>query len=128
MHKTSDEERQRLKDGIREWEEELKRLQTLIPVQNLRNQLKLKDLPVLENDLKSQEDAYSGISETAEEVLTLLEMLNEICPNYSLGSGETRRDKARPQRHHDIEGSRKDYCSLAIRDIACRRRYFESRK
>ncbi|RDB18009.1 DNA repair protein rad50 [Hypsizygus marmoreus] len=52
---------------MREWEEELERLQNLRPVQASRDQIKLKDLPALEKEIKEQEDAYSGISHETEE-------------------------------------------------------------
>jgi len=51
-----------------EWETELERLQNLRPVQAARDQIKTKELPALEKEIKQQEDVYPDISRAAEEV------------------------------------------------------------
>ncbi|KAF8231720.1 hypothetical protein L208DRAFT_43628 [Tricholoma matsutake] len=51
-----------------QWEAELERLQKLMPVQASRDQIKLKELPALEKQLKEQEASYPDISHQAEEL------------------------------------------------------------
>lgn len=52
-----------------QWEAELERLQKLMPVQASRDQIKLKELPALEKQLKEQEASYPDISHQAEEAV-----------------------------------------------------------
>jgi DNA repair protein RAD50 len=59
-------------EEMKEWEDELKRLQTLIPTQASRDRLKNTELPALEKQIKEQEGVIPSISEKAE----------EVCPNY----------------------------------------------
>lgn len=55
-------------DEMKEWEEELGRLQTLVPNQASRDRLKNIEIPALENQIKEQEGAIPSLSEKAEEV------------------------------------------------------------
>jgi DNA repair protein RAD50 len=51
-----------------EWEGELERLQKFMPIQASRDQIKLKELPALEEQIKEHEASYPDISHRAEEV------------------------------------------------------------
>ena len=51
-----------------DWETELERVQKLMPIQASRDQIKLKELPALEEQVKKQEGSYPDISRQAEEV------------------------------------------------------------
>lgn len=54
-----------------EWEAELERFQSLRPIQAARDQIHLKELPALEEEIKKQESVYSEIGRKAEEVRLL---------------------------------------------------------
>ncbi|KAF5382729.1 hypothetical protein D9615_002851 [Tricholomella constricta] len=56
-----------------EWEAELERLQNLRPVQAARDQMKAKELPALEKEIRQHEDAYPDISREAEEAIENLD-------------------------------------------------------
>lgn len=56
------------KEEMKEWETELERLQNLMPIQASKDQIKLKELPALEVQIKEQEGSYPDISHRAEEV------------------------------------------------------------
>lgn len=56
------------KEEMKEWEKELERLQNLMPVQASKDQIKLKELPALEEQIKDQEGSYPDLSHRAEEV------------------------------------------------------------
>jgi DNA repair protein RAD50 len=68
MKKASPAEIAENKREMGEWEEELERLQKLMPIQASRDQIKLKELPALEEQIKAQEESYPDISHRAEEV------------------------------------------------------------
>jgi DNA repair protein RAD50 len=55
-------------DEMNEWEEELERLQKMVPIQASRDRLKHTELPALERQIKEQESAIPSISQKAEEV------------------------------------------------------------
>ena len=68
MKKTSDKAIDNNKAELAEWEEELARLQSLTPVQAARDQLKAKELPAMEEEIKRLETDHPAISSRAEEV------------------------------------------------------------
>jgi DNA repair protein RAD50 len=55
-------------EEMKEWEDELDRLQRLVPAQASRDRLKDLELPAFERQIKEQEGAMPPISEKAEEV------------------------------------------------------------
>ena len=55
-------------DEMKEWEEELERLQKLVPTQASQDRLKGVELPALEKQIKEQEGAIPSIGEKAEKV------------------------------------------------------------
>jgi DNA repair protein RAD50 len=55
-------------EEMKEWEDELERLQKLVPIQASRDRLKRNELPALEKQIKEQEAAIPAISKKAEEV------------------------------------------------------------
>jgi DNA repair protein RAD50 len=55
-------------DEMKEWEEELERLQKLVPTQASRDRLKGVELPALEKQIKEQEDTIPSFGEKAEKV------------------------------------------------------------
>ncbi|KAG6854661.1 hypothetical protein C0991_003309 [Blastosporella zonata] len=61
------------KNEMAEWETELERLQSLRPVEAARDQLKTKDLPALEKDIKELEDSYPDLTREAEEAIENLD-------------------------------------------------------
>ncbi|KAF8627436.1 hypothetical protein AX17_006250 [Amanita inopinata Kibby_2008] len=60
-----------------EWETELDRLQKLRPVQVLRDQTKLRDIPSLEEQIKKQEECLPQLSKEAEEVQECLDTVKK---------------------------------------------------
>ena len=56
------------KEEMKDWERELERLQNLMPIQASKDQIKLKELPALEEQIKEQEGSYPDLSHRAEEV------------------------------------------------------------
>jgi hypothetical protein len=55
-------------EEMKEWEEELARLQKLVPIQASRDRLKNTELPALERQIKEQEGTLPPISKEAEQV------------------------------------------------------------
>jgi DNA repair protein RAD50 len=55
-------------EEMKEWEDELERLQKLVPIQASRDRLKRNELPALERQIKEQEAAIPAISNKAEKV------------------------------------------------------------
>lgn len=56
------------KAELTEWQAEMDRLQALRPVQSSRDRLKAKEIPLLESQIKQQEDGHPEISQKAEKV------------------------------------------------------------
>ena len=54
-----------------EWEAELERFQSLRPIQGAIDQIRLKELPGLEEQIKKQEGIYPEIGRKVEEVSVL---------------------------------------------------------
>ncbi|KAG5639217.1 hypothetical protein H0H81_005696 [Sphagnurus paluster] len=63
------------KNEMAEWESELERLQNLRPVQAARDQLRTKELPALEKEIKEYEDAHSDIGREAEKAMDDLDIV-----------------------------------------------------
>ncbi|KNZ73056.1 DNA repair protein RAD50 [Termitomyces sp. J132] len=57
------------KNEMQEWESELERLQSLRPVDATCHQLKTKDIPALEKEIKELEDSYPDLTREAEEAV-----------------------------------------------------------
>lgn len=53
------------------WQEELEMLQTLRPIQALRDQMKVKEIPELEKQIKKHEESLPRLSSDAEQVTCL---------------------------------------------------------
>lgn len=53
---------------LKDWQDELERLQKLLPTQASRDRLKQTEIPTLEKQIKEQEDDIPSISEKAEQV------------------------------------------------------------
>lgn len=68
MKKTSPESIAEETAELKDWEEELDRLQKLLPIQVSRDRLKHTELPALEKQVKEQESAIPSFSAKAEEV------------------------------------------------------------
>lgn len=68
MKKASPEAIDVNKAEMLEWEQEMERLQSLRPVQASRDNLKAKEIPALERQIKEQEAAMPDVSREAEEV------------------------------------------------------------
>lgn len=56
------------------WQEELKVLQNLRPMEALRNQMKIKEIPDLEEQIKKNEESLPRLSSSAEEVIPTLSL------------------------------------------------------
>ena len=69
MKKSSSTAIEENKLELAEWQAEMDRLQGLRPVQASRDRLKAKEIPLLEDQIKQQEDAHPEISQKAEKVL-----------------------------------------------------------
>ncbi|KAG6878083.1 hypothetical protein C0993_012410 [Termitomyces sp. T159_Od127] len=63
------------KNEMKEWESELERLQSLRPVEAARHQLKTKEIPTLEKEIKELEDSYPDLTREAEEAVDNLDAL-----------------------------------------------------
>ena len=59
-------------EHLRDWESELKRLQELLPFQAVKDQVKMKDIPELEGQIKKQEESLPQLITEAEEVIAVL--------------------------------------------------------
>ena len=68
MKKSSPAAIEENKAELVEWQAEMDRLQALRPVQSTRDRLKAKEIPLLESQIKEQEDAHPEISQKAEKV------------------------------------------------------------
>ena len=68
MKKSSPAAIEENKVELTEWQAEMDRLQALRPVQSSRDRLKAKEIPLLESQIKQQEDAHPEISQKAEKV------------------------------------------------------------
>lgn len=68
IKKATPEALQSSKEEMVEWGVEAERLQTLRPVQVARDQLKSKELPALEAQIREQESSLPDIMKQAEEV------------------------------------------------------------
>lgn len=68
MKKSSPAAIEENKAELTEWQAEMDRLQALRPVQSSRDRLKAKEIPLLESQVKQQEDAHPEISQKAEKV------------------------------------------------------------
>lgn len=75
------------KQEMAEWETELERLQSLRPVLASKNQIQLKELPMLEKEIKEQEHSYPDVSREAEEVSLRLKFTNAVLKLFNLGGG-----------------------------------------
>ncbi|KAG5648426.1 hypothetical protein DXG03_005000 [Asterophora parasitica] len=75
MKKSTPELIKQNKEEMVMWETELERLQNLRPVQSARDQLKLKEIPALEKDIKKREDEYPEINREAEEAVEIFDTL-----------------------------------------------------
>jgi DNA repair protein RAD50 len=69
MKKSSPAAIEENKAELAEWQAEMDRLQALRPVQASRERLKAKEIPLLEDQIKQQEDAHPEISRKVEKVL-----------------------------------------------------------
>ncbi|KAF9013278.1 hypothetical protein BDQ17DRAFT_1386857 [Cyathus striatus] len=94
---------------LKEWEEELERLQNLRPVRVARDQIKLKELPALEKQVKEEESSYPKISQEAEEAIDKVDaikhQLKDILTLKQHASTITRLQK-------EIERAKQDINSL----------------
>ncbi|KAG6830973.1 hypothetical protein H0H87_006624 [Tephrocybe sp. NHM501043] len=61
------------KSELADWETELERLQNLRPVEAARDQLKNKDLPAMEKEIKKLEESYPELTHDAEEAVDNLD-------------------------------------------------------
>lgn len=68
MKKSSPAAIEENKAELADWQVEMDRLQALRPVQSSRDRLKAKEIPLLESQIKQQEDAHPEISQKAEKV------------------------------------------------------------
>lgn len=68
MKKTSPEAAKTCRDEEKEWQEELDRLQTLVPHQASINRLKDTEIPALEKQIKEQAALLPALSDKAEAV------------------------------------------------------------
>ncbi|KAF8798951.1 hypothetical protein BYT27DRAFT_6885480 [Phlegmacium glaucopus] len=75
MKKSSPAAIEENKAELVEWQAEMDRLQALRPVQASRDRLKAKDIPLLEEQIKEQEDAHPEISQKAEKIGERLEII-----------------------------------------------------
>jgi hypothetical protein len=57
-------------DDLAGWQEELKVLQNLRPMEALRNQMRIKEIPDLEEQIKKHEGSLPRLSSDAEEVIS----------------------------------------------------------
>ncbi|KAG6890641.1 hypothetical protein C0995_006617 [Termitomyces sp. Mi166 len=71
--KASPEAIEENKKEMKEWEEELERLQSLRPVEAACHQLKTKEIPALEKEINELEDSYPNLTREAEEAADNLE-------------------------------------------------------
>lgn len=60
-----------------DWQRELDMLQNLRPMQALRDQMKVKEIPELEKQIKQHEESVPQLSSDAEEVTCFV--LNGFC-------------------------------------------------
>ncbi|TDL22235.1 hypothetical protein BD410DRAFT_272559 [Rickenella mellea] len=67
-----------------EWQEELKRLQTLLPIENTRDLLKSKEIPRIESLIKEQEEKLPNINATVEKALEKVTHLKKELKEMSL--------------------------------------------
>ncbi|KIM89254.1 hypothetical protein PILCRDRAFT_218441 [Piloderma croceum F 1598] len=65
-------------EEMKEWEDELERLQKLVPIQASRDRLKRNELPALERQIKEQEAAIPAISHKAEEASDKMDELKKL--------------------------------------------------
>ena len=86
MKKSSPAAIEENKAELTEWQGEMDRLQALRPVQATRDRLKAKDIPLLEDQIKQEEDTHPEISQKAEKVLDpKLLMVNLSFTFYQIG-------------------------------------------
>ena len=69
MKKSSPAAIEENKAELADWQTEMDRLQALLPLQASRDCLKAKEIPLLEDQIKQQEDIHPEISQKAEKVL-----------------------------------------------------------
>jgi DNA repair protein RAD50 len=72
MQKTSNENIENNAAELQEWETELQRLQTLLPVEAAQERLRKTEIPALEQQKKEQETIVPEAGEAAEKVRPLL--------------------------------------------------------
>ncbi|KAF8195567.1 AAA domain-containing protein [Pholiota molesta] len=65
-----------IQSELEEWAEELGKLQNLQPIQLNANQLKTKDIPALEEQIREKESIHPDITQAAEAVAEKLEIVN----------------------------------------------------
>jgi hypothetical protein len=53
-------------EEAKEWEDELKRLQSLLPFEAARNKLRDEEIPALEQQIKEDDDKLPSLAEKAE--------------------------------------------------------------
>ncbi|PBK97431.1 hypothetical protein ARMGADRAFT_987149 [Armillaria gallica] len=66
MTKSADVSIEHEHDQIKEWQGELERLQALMPIENNKKQLKMKDIPALQDDIEKEEDKVAEATTKAE--------------------------------------------------------------
>ncbi|GLB38321.1 putative repair protein [Lyophyllum shimeji] len=77
MKKASPQAIEANRDEMRQWEEELERLQELRPVQAARDQMKTAELPALEREIRQQEDTYPDLRRAAEQAAENLDKVKQ---------------------------------------------------
>ena len=78
-------------EQLHDWESELKRLQELRPFQAVKDQVKMKDIPELEDQMKKQEESLPQLSIEAEEVMplfTLRKLLSTLVGSGAFGQSQ----------------------------------------
>jgi len=94
MKKSSPAAIEENKAELVEWQAEMDRLQALRPVQASRDRLKAKDIPLLEDQIKQQEDAHPEISQKAEKVLVSKPFITNFVIHLFSDRGEARDHQA----------------------------------
>jgi DNA repair protein RAD50 len=65
-------------EDLDDWQDELEMLQTLRPLQALRDQMRVKEIPELDEQIKKHEESLPRLSSDAEQVTC--SALNSLCP------------------------------------------------
>jgi hypothetical protein len=75
-------------EEMKEWEEELKRLQGLLPLEADRNKLRDGEIPALDQQIREVEETLPGLAKTAE-----LVCFYYFLRHYSISDGRYNRRK-----------------------------------